>query len=122
MACACCFLRSRRGAKMAQQGRCRSGWSLHEMDGFQGSAMFSQDFFDHFCSIAQDMEAICRMPRFWCTFPGSTGKLPSTVSTDELNSWVSFEPGGERCCLSVFKQVYRRAVLQIHQDGHVFFP
>src|ERR1700682_194924 len=56
------------------------------------SSTFPKNVGRHCCQVTQDMETISRMPRFWSALSGSTGKLSCTISADELDSWVLFEP------------------------------
>src|SRR5205807_10622397 len=66
-------------------------------------------------------EAISCLQGFWSALSGSTSKLSSTVTTDQLYPWVVFEPGREGSSLTIREQIHWDAILQIDENRAVLF-
>jgi len=67
------------------------------------------------------MEAISRLQRFCSALLGATGKFSRSVATDELDAWMLFEPHFQCGSLTIWKQVHRRSILSIDENGAVSF-
>lgn len=67
------------------------------------------------CQITEEMKSICHLDRARCALSGTLGIGTTAIAADDLDSWVSPKPLGQRFWVPVRQKINRSVALEIYQ-------
>src|SRR2546421_8008982 len=86
------------------------------MNSFECRAVRLENTFYHVCEIAYNMESVGTLNGFWCPHCSSASKFASTITTNQLNARMLFQPSREGHGLTIRKQVNWFPCFLINED------
>src|ERR1017187_4700788 len=87
-----------------------------EMNGFECPTVCLENTFYHVCEITHNMESVGTLNGLWGPHCGSTSKFASTITANQLNASMLFQPGCKGRGLTVGKQLNWLARFKIDED------
>jgi hypothetical protein len=85
----------------------------------QQTLVMGKEFFEGFCKVFLQMEAIHKLFRLGGTCISRSAKDLATISRNDLHFWMLFEPRGTRFHRTLWQEGSHPVMLEIHQDGPV---